>query len=134
MIEPSLIRFPFFTEENGSLNVYESGKQVPFLIRRVFTVTANVNDIRGEHSHRKCSQLLICTSGKIKITCDNGSFVTEYLLENMNDGLLIPPGIWATQQYLDVNSVLLVLCDRGYEVEDYIRNYDEFLAWVKNQK
>ncbi|EMY76157.1 WxcM-like domain protein [Leptospira weilii serovar Ranarum str. ICFT] len=52
----------------------------------------------------------------------------------MSDGLLIPPGIWSTQQYLNINSVLLVLCDRGYEAEDYIRNYDKFLEWVKNQK
>ncbi|EMJ92094.1 WxcM-like domain protein [Leptospira alstonii serovar Sichuan str. 79601] len=52
----------------------------------------------------------------------------------MDGGLLIPPGIWSTQQYLDLGSVLLVLCDRGYEDEDYIRNYDEFLEWVKNQK
>ncbi|WP_036096962.1 sugar 3,4-ketoisomerase [Leptospira weilii] len=134
MIEPNFIRFPFFTDDNGSLSVFESNKQVPFLIQRVFSVTANVNDIRGEHSHRQCSQLLVCVHGKIKVTCDNGTAITEHLLEDMSDGLLIPPGIWSTQQYLNINSVLLVLCDRGYEAEDYIRNYDKFLEWVKNQK
>lgn len=130
MIEPRLIRFPSFTEENGSLSVFESNKEVPFLIQRVFSVTANVNDIRGEHSHRKCSQLLLCMNGKIKVVCDNGSSTREYLLEDMSEGLLIPPGIWATQEYIGLNSVLLVLCDRGYEAEDYIRNYNEFLEWV----
>ncbi|EQA80241.1 sugar 3,4-ketoisomerase [Leptospira alstonii] len=134
MIEPSFIQFPSFTDENGSLSVFESNKQVPFLIQRVFSVTANVNDVRGEHSHRKCSQLLVSMHGKIKVTCDNGTAISEYILESMDGGLLIPPGIWSTQQYLDLGSVLLVLCDRGYEDEDYIRNYDEFLEWVKNQK
>ncbi|MCW7462984.1 sugar 3,4-ketoisomerase [Leptospira limi] len=133
MLKPSLIRFPSFSEDNGSLSVFESGKEVPFLIQRVFTVTANVNDIRGEHSHRKCSQLLICVNGKIKVTCDNGSSKSEFDLEKMSDGLLIPPGIWATQAYVNENSVLMVLCDRGYEAEDYIREYSDFLEWVRNK-
>jgi len=40
--------------------------------------------------------------------------------------LLIPPGIWAREDYLTDGAVLMVLCDRIYEEGDYIRDYDEF--------
>ena len=41
--------------------------------------------------------------------------------------LLIPPGIWAQQTYTVENSILTVLCDRIYEAEDYIREYNIFI-------
>ena len=60
-----------------------------------------------------------------------GKSVT-YLLNKPNEGLLIPPGIWAQQTYLTENSVLTVLCDRPYEAADYIREYEEFITYRDN--
>jgi len=107
------------------------GGHFPFDIRRVFTVSAKAGDIRGDHAHKKCSQLLVCVSGRIRVSWDNGSVVSDQLLENMGSGILIPPGIWAKEEYLEDDSVLMVLCDRGYESEDYIRSYPEFREFIK---
>jgi len=127
MICATVIDFEMHGDSNGKLCVYERGKHFPFDIRRVFTVSAKEGDIRGEHAHKKCSQLLVCVSGRIRVSWDNGSVVSHQLLENMGSGILIPPGIWAKEEYLEDDSVLMVLCDRGYESEDYIRNYPEFI-------
>ena len=124
----SLVTFPKHADPNGVLCVYESGKAVPFDIKRVFTITARANDVRGDHAHKRCSQLLVCLAGAILVSCDNGVAVTEFTLDNIGTGLLIPPGIWATQHYVEDNSVLMVLCDRGYEKDDYIRAREEFIA------
>ncbi len=43
-------------------------------------------------------------------------------------GPLVPPSIWAHETLSAPNSVLLALCDRSYEADDYIRNYAEFAA------
>ena len=126
MAPATLINFPTHEDTNGTLGVYERGKQVPFDIRRVFTVSANKDDVRGDHAHKKCTQLLVCISGQIRVGCDDGSVVTQYLLDNMSMGLLVPPGIWASVEYLESPSVLMVLCDRGYEVDDYMRDYNDF--------
>jgi dTDP-4-dehydrorhamnose 3,5-epimerase-like enzyme len=134
MTDFSLIKFPLHIEDNGYLSVFEVGKQVPFQIQRVFTVTAPESDIRGEHAHKKCSQLLVCVSGKIKVSYDNGKEKGIVLLEKMSEGILIPPGTWAIQEYMDRNSVLMVLCDRVYEEDDYLRDYQEFLNWRENNK
>lgn len=126
----TLVAFPKHIDPNGVLCVYESGKTVPFDIKRVFTVTARANDVRGDHAHKQCSQLLVCLAGAILVSCDNGVAVTDFTLDNMGMGLLIPPGIWATQQYIEDHSVLMVLCDRGYEKDDYIRVREDFIASV----
>jgi dTDP-4-dehydrorhamnose 3,5-epimerase-like enzyme len=94
---------------------------------------ARKGDIRGDHAHKKCTQLLVCVSGQIRVICDTGLAKTEYILKDMENGLLIPPCIWATQEYATDDAVLMVLCDRGYEAEDYIRDpgeFKEFLASV----
>ena len=126
MASAALINFLTYGNSNGTLSVYECGKQVPFDIRRVFTVSARKNDVRGNHAHKKCTQLLVCISGQIRVSCDDGSVLTQYLLDNMSMGLLVPPGIWASEEYVDNAAVLMVLCDRGYEADDYIRDYNDF--------
>jgi dTDP-4-dehydrorhamnose 3,5-epimerase-like enzyme len=125
-----LIEFPYFKDTNGVLSVYESFDRVPFEIKRVFTVSAKAFDVRGEHAHKKCIQLLICIRGKIKVSCDDGKQVSNYTLAGESAGLLVPPGVWAKEEYLIDDSILMVLCDRGYEQDDYIREYKEFLSWA----
>ncbi len=121
-----LINFPTYNDSNGTLAVQECGKHVPFEIQRVFTISANTGDIRGNHAHKQCTQLLVCIVGKICVTCDDGSLVTEHILDTMGIGLLIPPGVWAKQEYLVDGSVLMVLCDSKYVENDYLRDYKEF--------
>lgn len=130
MTNAKAIHFPKHLDPNGVLCVYESGQQVPFDIRRIFTVSAMKGDIRGDHAHKQCSQLLVCLSGQICVVCDDGLVVTHHLLDSMNCGLLVPPGIWAREEYMTDGAVLMVLCDRNYEEDDYIRDYDYFRTFV----
>lgn len=130
----TLIQFPEYVDSNGILCVYEGGRHVPFCIKRIFMVTAREGDVRGDHAHKKCTQLLICVSGKIRVTCDDGSVVSEYHLANMGVGLLVPPGIWAQEEYLVDDAVLMVLCDRNYETEDYIRDYNDFKSFLESKE
>ena len=121
-----LIQFSMHADDSGSLCAYESGDMVPFDIKRIFTVAAKENEVRGNDAHKICSQLLVCVSGKIEVVCDNGTDESVYQLDNMGQGLLIPPGIWASEKYISAGSVLMVLCDRGYESDDYIQDYEDF--------
>ena len=125
----SIVDFPFFKESNGSLLVMESGGVVPFEIARVFFVKADAGAVRGNHAHYECFQLLQCNNGSIVVTCNDGNKYVDYRLYEPNQGLLIPPGIWASQTYTYNNSSLLVLCDQPFSEADYIRNYDEYLQY-----
>ena len=127
-----LIELPYHKEINGDLVVAEGENSViPFSIKRVFNVRAQKGNIRGRHAHRHCSQLLICTNGAVEVKCDDSSTNEVYVLDKPNFGLLIAPGIWAEQKYIENNTNLTVICDRLYEKEDYINSYEDFIFFCK---
>ncbi len=121
-----IINLPHYVDERGDLTVIERQGVVSFNISRVFTVRASQGSVRGKHSHRKCSQFMVCVSGSIEVQCDDGAEKKTYLLDSPYIGLNVPPGIWAEEKYLKEDSILTVFCDRTYEENDYIRNYDDF--------
>lgn len=118
-----------YIEDNGSLVVIDAERDLPFAIARVFMVNAGPNMVRGKHAHSLCSQLLIASSGAIGVECDDGVAKSYYELSSPDKGLLVPPGIWAVQNYIEKGSSLLVFCDRPYESDDYIRDYNQFLKF-----
>ncbi|EAT59810.1 sugar 3,4-ketoisomerase [Chlorobium ferrooxidans] len=124
-----IINLPHYFEDNGDLVVMEGLINVPFAIARVFVVRAPVGAIRGQHAHRACAQFLTCPRGVVDVLCDDGTETAGFTLDHPNIGLLVPPGIWSTQTYTTPGSALTVLCDRPYEVEDYIRDYSDYLAF-----
>lgn len=127
------IILPRQSRADGDLVVLEEGKQMPFAAARVFTVRASAGAVRGRHAHKRCNQLLVCVHGVIAVECDDGNTKTNYLLDGSDKGLLIPASIWGTETYRTDGAVLMVLCDRRYEEDDYLRNYEQFLNWRKNQ-
>ena len=129
-----LIELPYLKESNGDLVAVEGESNViPFSIKRVFNVRSQKGNIRGRHAHRQCSQLLICTNGSIEVKCDDGSTNDLYVLDKPNFGLLIAPGVWAEQRYMENNTILTVLCNRPFEEVDYLRNYEDFKIFAKKK-
>lgn len=115
----------------GKLTVAEVGSSLPINIRRVFVVGGAPDSIRGKHAHKELTQILVCVSGKCEVTYDDGSQRKETQLDASEKALVVPPGIWTEQLYVGQSSILMVLCDLPYDESDYIRNYDEFLAYRK---
>ena len=124
-----LIQLPYDLAHNGDLVVMEGMVHVPFEVARVFVVRGIEGAIRGQHAHKACMQFLTCPFGEVEVHCDDGNEVATFILNRPDVGLLIPPSIWAHQIYYAENSVLTVLCDRPYERNDYIRNYEDFKTY-----
>lgn len=129
-----LLKLPHYFENNGDLVVMEGMVNVPFEIARVFFVRAPDGAIRGQHAHRRCAQFLACSSGAVEVLCDDGRRSVKFLLDHPNSGLLVPPGIWSQQMYRGDHAALTVLCDRLYEKDDYIRDYENFIEFRCNMK
>lgn len=125
---------PSYANETGRLTVVEKANGFPFDIARAFIVQAQKGEVRGRHAHKRCQQFLVCSSGRIEVVCDDGQNKVPFMLERPNEGLLLYPGIWASQTYVDEGTVLSVFCDRPYEESDYLRNYDEFRAFRNSQR
>jgi len=125
-----LVALPYDKAVNGDLVVMEGITHVPFAIERVFVVRGFEGAVRGQHAHKTCSQFLTCVYGSVEVLCKDGSFDLTFILDRPEVGLLIPPNIWAEQTYLKDNSVLTVLCDKPYDAEDYIRDFDEYKLYL----
>ena len=116
-----------FKEGDGVLVPIESGYDIPFDIKRVFYVfnVNNQND-RGKHSHYKTKQILICLNGEIDVIVDDGFKRKTITINDKFTGIFIPEMIWDEQIYKTEDSLLMVLCDTHYDIDDYIEDYDTF--------
>jgi dTDP-4-dehydrorhamnose 3,5-epimerase-like enzyme len=114
-------------EHDSLLAVATCGPHIPFAVQRAFLVRADADGVkRGEHAHRRLHQFLICVSGEVEVIVDDGSQKHRHVLNSIDRGLHVPPGVWAEQFYGRSGTVLLVLCDAPYDEDDYVRDYDEF--------
>ena len=126
-----LIELPRYARDDGEVVVGQAFSQVPFVIARMFTLTAPLGARRGEHAHRRCTQFMLCVHGSVDVLCDDGRDKEVFTLDRNNLALCVPPTIWNTVVFKEDRSVVMVLCDRPFEEADYMRTYLEFLAFRK---
>ena len=114
----------------GALSFLEGERDIPFPIRRVYWITETEADLhRGFHAHKLNCQLLYCPYGKIDIILDDGQKRSVVTLDKPGKGLILMPGLWREMVWQQSGSVLCVLASEYYDAEEYIRNYDEFIAY-----
>jgi UDP-2-acetamido-3-amino-2,3-dideoxy-glucuronate N-acetyltransferase len=126
-------RFSEFSDLRGKLTAGEMPSEgIPFAPQRWFLVYGVPSrEVRGEHAHRVCHQFLICVSGRVSVAVDDGTRRGEVLLDEPNVGVYVPPRVWASEYRYEDDAVLLVLASHPYDADDYIRDYDTFLAEVR---
>ena len=98
-------------------------------VKTIIIVKGNKNETRGRHAHRHVTQYLVCVHGKCRVLCDDGANKKIFELADTTHALLLPPGIWAEQTYLEQDTTLMVVCDALYDEADYIRDYALFLQY-----
>jgi UDP-2-acetamido-3-amino-2,3-dideoxy-glucuronate N-acetyltransferase len=124
-----LIRTRTIKDLRGNLVARQTGGGLPFAPQRCFLVyDVPTKELRGEHAHRRCEQLLICVGGSVNVLCDDGMHREEFVLDSPELGLHIGPMVWGTQYRYSSDAVLLVLASLPYDAGDYIREYEAFLA------
>lgn len=117
----------------GSLAAVELSHGLPFVPARFFAVfDVPSTDVRGEHAHRRCEQVLVCLKGSVRCVIDDGARRDEVLLEDPGHALYMPAMTWGTQFDYSPNAVLGVFASLPYDAADYIRDYDEFLDLANN--
>lgn len=123
-------------EEDGTLYVMESGREVPFDIKRVFLV-ANVAEgkTRGDHATKKTRLILFPVSGSCKVVVDDGSRKESFEMNDPSKGLYIEPMIWRSMQEFTPDCVMMAVCDRPFAPGDETYdNYEEFLQALNADK
>lgn len=131
----TIVRLPEHEDMRGKLSALETSDQLPFEVRRVFFVyDVPSQDVRGEHAHRECHQLLFCLAGSVRVVADDGTNRSEVLLDRPSLGLHLEPMTWGIQYRYSSDARLMVLASRAYDSNDYIRSYDEFLELARDRE
>ena len=129
----TVYRMPLITDVRGSLSFGQIDTHVPFVFKRYFVIFDVLSrKVRGEHAHKKLHQFIICLKGSCSVFLDDGINRSALTLDRPDVGLHLPPMVWAAQYNYTPDAVLLVLASDPYDAEDYIRDYEEFLALVAN--
>jgi dTDP-4-dehydrorhamnose 3,5-epimerase-like enzyme len=126
-----LLDLPARRDERGALAFAETGKQLPFEVRRefhLFDLRAGV--ARGGHAHKACHQFLIAMAGSFRVSTDDGKAKREWTLSSPAQGLHVPPGHWVELVPSSDSAVLSVLASHGYDESDYIRDREQFTRYV----
>ena len=135
MISPRIFNFKKFTKIRGKLLPITFNKRFPIKVKRIFIIYGKKKYIRGDHAHKKCSQVFFPIMGKIKINMRYKKTEKSINLSHKDSkALLVPPRIWSRIEFLKNNSVVLVLTDYEYDFKDYIETYKEFIAFQKRNK
>ncbi|WP_297512375.1 FdtA/QdtA family cupin domain-containing protein [Flavobacterium sp.] len=127
----TIIDIPRVKNPKGNLAVVELDT-IPFPIQRVYYLYDVPSESkRGGHAHKKLQQLLIPISGSFDVVLKDGENIQRITLNKPNEGLLIPVNVWRELENFTSGAVCLVLASEVYDEDDYIRNYKEFLKYIK---
>jgi dTDP-4-dehydrorhamnose 3,5-epimerase-like enzyme len=111
------------------------GALLPFEIKRVYYICGvSVGVTRGFHAHKTLEQLLVAPIGCVDVEMDDGCGNKElYVLDSPEKILYIGASLWHTMTWRS-EAVLMVMASQEYNSDDYIRDYEEFLAFAARER
>jgi dTDP-4-dehydrorhamnose 3,5-epimerase-like enzyme len=128
----ALYTLKYVPDMRGALSVGEFHRDIPFAPKRYFLVLGvPTAETRGEHAHIACHQFLIAVTGSVAVVADDGTNRQEFILDRPHVGLYLPPLTWGIQYRYSSDAVLLVFASDYYEPDDYIRDYKQFVDYVR---
>ena len=132
---PKIINIKKFTKKSGNLLPITFNNKFPIKVKRIFLLYGKKKYKRGDHAHKKCTQVFFPITGKVKINMKYKQVKKSVLLNyKKSKALLVPPKIWSSVEFLSNKSIVLVLNNYEYDFNDYIESYKEFIEFQKKNK
>jgi len=131
---PKLIELPKIYDKRGNLSFFEHPNQLPFEIARTYWIyDVPGGEVRGSHAFKNQQEFIIALSGSFDVVIHNGEEEQRFSLNRSYYGLYIPKMYWRRLENFSTNSLALIVSDKPYNENDYIRNFEEFKALI-NEK
>src|SRR5438552_303841 len=122
-----LIDLPKIHDPRGNLTFIESGRHIPFEIKRVYYLYDVPGGAeRAGHAHKTLEQVLVAMSGSFDVTLDDGKERQRFHLNRSYHGLYIPPMVWREIDNFSSGSVCMALASDFFDENDYFREYGAF--------
>ena len=126
-----LMNLPKIFDERGNLSFIESGRPVPYVIKRVYWIyDVPGGETRGGQAYKNQQEFFIALSGSFDVVLDDGRYKKIFPLNRSYFGLYVPNMIWRYLENFSTNAVCMILASMPYSEEDYLRNYEQFIEHV----
>jgi len=123
-----IFNFKKFKNISGELFPITFDKTFPIKVKRIFFIYGKKKYKRGDHAHKKCSQVFYPLLGKVQVTIQSKNVKKNVTLDyKKNKAMLVSPKTWCDVKFLSKDSIILVLCDYKYDYNDYIESYEDFI-------
>lgn len=127
MNEPTILQLPKILDQRGNLSVVEEGLNIPFKIARTFWIyDVPGGEIRGGHAYKATEEFIIALSGSFDVVLFDGEKEIRYSLNRSYYGLFVPQMCWRHMENFSTNSLAMILSNKPYLEEEYIRDLDYF--------
>jgi dTDP-4-dehydrorhamnose 3,5-epimerase-like enzyme len=88
---------------------------------------------RGNHAHKSLSQIFTVLRGAVTIELFQGTANVSTRMTIESGQLLVEPGTWRVIKDATEDAILLVLASSAYNEEDYIRDWNQYTKWYKDE-
>lgn len=129
-----IINLPKIEDPRGNLTFIEENNHIPFYIKRAYWIyDVPGGQFRGSHAYKELHEFIVALSGSFDVVLDEGKEKKKFSLNRSYYGLYVPNMIWRSLENFSTNALCLILASMHYSVDDYIRDYDEFLKLAHNE-
>jgi len=127
MKKPSIINLPKILDKRGNLSFFEHPNQLPFEIARTYWIyDVPGGEVRGSHAFTEQQEFIIALSGSFDVVLNDGEKEERISLNRSYYGLYIPKMYWRKLENFSTNSLALIVSDKLYDENDYIRDFEQF--------
>ena len=123
---------PPATLRSSLISFFENPRQLPFEIARTYWIyDVPGGETRGSHAFREQQEFIIALSGSFDVILNDGNEDIKFSLNRSYYGLLVPKMYWRRLENFSTNSLALIVSDKQFSNDDYIRDFEEFKS-LKN--
>ncbi len=129
MQKVELIQLPKIIDKRGNLSFFEYPKQLPFEIARTYWIyDVPGGETRGGHAFKEQQEFIVALSGSFDVVLHDGKEEQRFHLNRSYYGLYVPKMYWRYMDNFSTNSLALIVSDKAYNADDYIRDFEAFKA------
>ncbi len=133
-MKPEILQLPKILDKRGNLSFFEHPGQLPFEIARTYWVyDVPGGETRGSHAFREQQEFIVALSGSFDVVLHDGSQEQRFSLNRSYYGIYVPAMYWRSMENFSTNSLALIVSDRSFDPQDYIRDFDEYKS-LKNEQ
>jgi oxalate decarboxylase/phosphoglucose isomerase-like protein (cupin superfamily) len=126
-MKPEIIPLPKILDKRGNLSFFENPNQLPFQIARIYWIyDVPGGETRGSHAFREQQEFIVALSGSFDVILNDGEEDFKFSLNRSYYGLYIPKMYWRQMENFSTNSLALIVSDKPYNENEYIRDFEEF--------